>query len=193
MNLNTLSGLLLILGFVLIVTASIIGPPRLYQESDGQIRLEIIEKHSGRWSASNVLFILSPLITAVGLLLLSYYVRDDVSPLLNWLAFLTYVLGAAAWIFFVYQRQVDPAQLFEDYTFSPQTVAMISLTLLGLLLYGIVFIQAGFPGWLGYGTVGLTLLIGILAIIFPGQLFANIPPQVFYLITLAAGIVMLRQ
>lgn len=193
MNQADLSGLLLILGFVLIIVASVIGPPRLYQEPDPQVRLDIINEHGGRWTASNVLFALAPLVTIVGLALLSYFVRDEVVPLVNWAALLSYGLGTVIYIIFLYQRQVDPAQLFEDYTFSPRTIALISLSLLGLLLYGIVFIQAGFPGWLGYGTVGLIVIIGLIAIIFPDQFFANFPPQVFYLITLAAGIVMLRQ
>ena len=193
MNQPAFSGLLLILGFVLIIVASIASPPRLYQESDSRVRLEIIKEHNTRWTTSNVLFALASLVTAAGLILFSYFVREDVNPLLNWLAILAFSLGALAWTIFLYQRQVDPSQLFEDYTFSPLTIALISLALLGLLLYGVIFVQAGYPAWLGYGTVGLTVIIGILAIIFQDQFYANFPPQVFYLITLAAGIVMLRR
>jgi hypothetical protein len=181
------------LGFLLVIAGSVVSPPRLYQETDIQIRLEIVEDHMARWTASNVLLGMAGLVTAVGLILFSYYVRADVNSLLNWTALLAYSLGALAWIIFLSQRQVDPAQLFEDYTFSPLAIGLISLMLLGLLLYGVIFIQSGYPGWLGYGTVGLTAIIGILAIIFQDRFFANFPPQVFYLITLVAGIVMLRR
>jgi hypothetical protein len=93
MNQPALSGFLLILGFVLVIAGSAVSPPRLYQETDSQVRLEIVESHMGRWTASNVLFELAGLVTVVGLILFSYHVRDDVNSILNWLALLAYYLG----------------------------------------------------------------------------------------------------
>lgn len=192
MNQPNLSGFLLIGGFVLVLLASIASPPRLYQEPDSGQRLQSIEDHQTRWITSNLLFGLAGLATAAGLILFSIYLQNEVSPWLNWLAALTYALGTTAWIIFLVQRAIDPAQLFEDYTFSPFTIALLGLLLCGLLLYGILYLQAGYPGWLGFGTAGLTVLIGLLAIVFPDRFFASFPPQALYLFTLAAGIVFLR-
>lgn len=188
-----LAGVLLIAGFGLIILASIASPPRLYQESDSKKRVEIIETHQSLWMASNVLFGLAALATVAGLILFSISVQGEVNSLLNWLAALSYGLGTALWIIFLYNRTVNPAELFGDYDFTAGTYALIGLLLGGLLLYGIVYIQAGYPGWLSFGTVGLTVLIGVLALVFPSRFFASFPPQVLYLFTLAAGIVFLWQ
>ena len=139
------------------------------------------------------MFVLGGLATVARLILFTIYVQGEVNSLLNWLAALSYSLGTVLWIIFLYNRTINPAQLFEDYVFTPSTIALIGLLLGGLLLYGIVFIQADYPGWLGFGTVGLSVLIGAPALIFPGRFFASFPPQVLYLFTLAAGIVFLRQ
>ncbi|MDX1614606.1 MAG: hypothetical protein R3300_09875 [Candidatus Promineifilaceae bacterium] len=191
MNQLDVAGIGLITGFILTILATVAGPPRLYQESDSQIRLKLIRDYSARWLASNMLFGLGGLATAAGLILFSLYVRGEVSSTINWLAALGYGLSTVLWLVFLYNRQVNPAQLFEEYTFSPFTVALFGLMLIGLLLYGAVYIQVGYPGWLGVGTVGVTALIGALALLFPRGFFASFPPQILYMLTLAAGIVFL--
>lgn len=190
---QNLSGYLLIAGFAMVLLASFAGPPGLFQEPESEKRLEIIETHQSRWIASNVLFVLGALATAAGLILFSLSIQGDVNSLLNWLAVLFYGLGTVLWIIFLFNRTINPAQLFENYVFTPSTIALVGLLVGGLLLYGILYIQAGYPGWLGFGTVGLTVVIGALALFFPGRFFASFPPQALYLFTLAAGIVFLRQ
>lgn len=192
MNQLNLAGILTIAGFLLIILASIASPPRLFQEPDIQKQIEILEDHSTRWLGSNILFGLGGVVTAAGLILFSIMVQAEVNSILNWLAALFYSLGTLLWIIFLYNRTVNPAQLFENYGFSPSTIALIGLLLSSLLLYGIVYIQAGYPNWMGFGTISLTVLIGILALVFPARFFASFPPQVLYFFTLAAGIVFLR-
>jgi hypothetical protein len=187
-----LTGVLLILGFVFVLVASIVGPPRLYQEPNSEVRLEIIANFPTRWAVSNLFFALGALVTAAGLTLFALQLRGSVSPWLIWLAVATYILGAFVWVIFIFQRTVDPSSLFTSYAFSPLTVALVGLSVTGLLLYGILFLQAGYPGWLGVGTIAGMALIGGAALLFPAQFFASFPPQVFYLFTLVAGIVVLR-
>lgn len=191
MDLTSLTGILLIAGFALVIFASIASPPRLYQESDSSVRLQIVKRHMRIWITSNVLFVVASVSTTAGLILFSTHVSGPVNAIPNWLAAGAYSLGSVAWILFLYRRTVDPAQLFESYRFSYFTAVMIGLLVFGLLLYGIVLIQAGYPGWLGYGSVGLMALIGAFALIRPARFFASFPPQIIYLLTLAAGIVML--
>jgi hypothetical protein len=189
----TASGILLVAGFVLVLFASFASPPRLYQESDSQIRLEIVKNNKTRWLLSNIFFIIAGVTSAIGLLLFTLQVGGEANSFLNWLAVVTYALGTFLWIIFLYNRHVDPAQLFEDYSFSRFTVALFALLVIGHLLYGIIFIQADYPGWLGYGTVALSTIIGLIAIVLPDKFFASFPPQTFYFLTLAAGILFLRQ
>lgn len=189
----TTSGILLVAGFVLVLFASFASPPRLYQESDSRVRLEIVENNQIRWLLSNIFFITAGVTSVVGLLLFTLQERGEASPLLSWLAAASYILGTLLWITFLYKRQVDPAQLFENYTFSTFTAWLVGLLVIGHLLYGIVFIQAGYPGWLGFVTIVLTAIIGLAALLIPGKFFASFPPQVFYFFSLAAGIVFLVQ
>jgi hypothetical protein len=193
MNQLNLSGYFLIAGFVVVILASFAGPPGLFQEPDGQKRIVIIENHQTRWLTSNILFGLAGVATAAGLILFSIYIQSEVNSLLNWLAAISYSLGTLLWLIFLYNRTVNPAQLFEDYAFTPSTIALFGLLIGSLLLYGVVYYQVGYPGWLAFGTIGLTVLIGSLAVFFPGRFFASFPPQILYAFTLAAGIVFLGQ
>lgn len=193
MSQQQLAGLLLVAGFVFVLLASFVGPPRLYQERESETRLEIIANHPTRWATSNLFFALGGLVTAGGLALFALQLRGSVSSWLLGLAAAAYILGAIVWAIFMYQRTVDPASLFTSYAFSPLTVALVVLSVTGLLLYGIIFLKAGYPGWLGVGTIAGMALIGGAALLFPAQFFASFPPQVFYLFTFVAGIVIWRQ
>lgn len=193
MNYQQIAGIGLIAGFVFILVASSVGPPRLYQEPDSEARLEIIANHTTRWAASNLIFAVGGLITAAGLALFALQIRGSASLWLIVLGVASYTLGAIVWAIFMYQRTVDPSSLFTSYAFSPPTIALVGLTVIGLVLYGVIFLQAGYPGWLGVGTIAAMVLTGGAALLFPTQFFASFPPQLFYLLTLVAGIVMLRR
>lgn len=193
MNLQQYAGISLILGFIFILAASIVGPPRLYQEPESETRLEIIAHYPARWVVSNIFFALGGLITASGLLLFSLQIWGNANAWLISLSAVAYVLGTIAWVIFLYRRTINSSSLFTSYAFSPLTVALIGFIVIGLLLYGIVFLQTGYPGWLGVVTIVGMALIGGAALFFPSQFFASFPPQVIYLVTFVAGIVILRQ
>lgn len=182
-----LAGILLVSGFVLVMIASFSGPPRLYQQADSQAQLQIIRDHPSRWLFSNALFGLAGLLTAAGLIL---FTATSQNSLTSWLAALAYALGTILWIVFLVKRIQDPAQLFENYAFSPFTFALFGLLIIGLLLSGVVYIQADYPAWLGYGTTALVTLIALVAVVIPATFFKWFPPQILYLFTLAAGIVL---
>ncbi|HZD57128.1 MAG TPA: hypothetical protein VE136_10420 [Anaerolineales bacterium] len=188
-----IAGVVLIVGLVLVLVAAFAGPPRLYQDPDSDNRLQIIADYPGRWLASNLFFILAGVVTAVGLGLFSLHLRASISGWITGLAAAGYTLGTIAWMVLMAGRAVNPEPYFRNYTFSPLTVALLWLILVGLLLYGVAFLQAGYPGWLGFGTIAGTGLIGAAALFFPNQFYASFPPQILYLFTLVSGIVMLRQ
>jgi hypothetical protein len=83
--------------------------------------------------------------------------------------------------------------LFNNYVFTPLTVILLGALVVGLLLYGIVFLQVGYPVWLGVGMIAGMAMIGGAALLFPARFFQSFPPQVFFLFTLIVGIVVLRQ
>jgi hypothetical protein len=193
MNNLQVAGIALIAGFVLILVATFVGPPRLYQEPDSDTRMQIIADYPTRWAVSNLLFALGGLTTAAGLMLNSLQFRGSVSGWLIGPSTGVYILGAVLWAIFMYQRTVYPASLFTSYAFSPLTIALFGLMVIGLLFYGIIFLQVDYPSWLGIMTIAGMALIGGAALIFPRQFFESFPPQLLYFFTLAAGIVILRQ
>jgi hypothetical protein len=193
MDIQQSAAILLILGFVFVLVASFVSPPRLYQEPESETRLAIIADYPARWIASNVFFVLAGVATAIGLGLFSLHLRGSVNAWVNGLAVAGYSLGTVAWVILVVSRTANPEPYFGAYHFSPFTIALLWLLAGGLLLYGVAFLQAGYPGWLGVSTIAGMALIGGVALFFPTQFYASFPPQLFYLFTLVAGIVMLRK
>lgn len=193
MNQAQIGGLLLVAGFIFILAASLVGPPRLYQEPDVNRQLELIAGHSTAWIASNVFFGLAGLITAAGLALFAMHLRGSENAWLAAAGAGVYLLGAIVYAIFLYRRTIEPAALFANYAFSPLTVVLLGSLVIGLLLFGVFFLRTGYPVWLGVGTTVGMVLIGGAAFFFPAQFFQFFPPQALFLFTLAAGIVMLRR
>ena len=65
------------------------------------------------------------------------------------------------------------------------------LALIGLLLFGIAFLQAGLPAWLGYLTIGATVLFSIAFFLVSGARFLT--PGLVFLLSLVIGIFFLRK
>ena len=192
MNQLTLSGILLIGGFITILAATISGPPGLYQEPDNKARLDILSEYPTRWWISNSLHALAGVITALGLVSHSLQLRGTVSDGVITAASGIFSLGTLGWVIWMVYRTVNPASYFNDYSFSLFTTGLLTLILLGLLLYGTALQLGGYPGWLAQGTIAGMVLIGSAAIIYSGRFFASFPPQVFFIFTLASGIVLVR-
>jgi hypothetical protein len=168
MNAAQIAGLVLIAGFVFVLVASVTGPPGLYKEPDVDRLLELVAAHSASWAASNLFFGLAALLTAAGLSLFSLHVWGTVNPWPAGVGTAAYILGALAYAVFLYRRTVDPAALFGDYTFSPLAAILLASLVIGLLLYGVVILRAGYPGWLGWGFIAGTLVIGGGRVFRPG-------------------------
>jgi hypothetical protein len=190
MNTPFWSAVLLIIGFVLVIIASVAGPQSLYREPDVNKQLQIVADHGTAWLLSNLFFGLAAVVTAVGLVLFALHQRAGGGGALAAAGAGAYILGAAAFAFFLYRRAVDPASLFTNYRFSPLTVLMLGSLTVGLLLFGMAILQAGYPGWLGAGLIAGMALIGGLALLFPVRFFKSFAPQAFFLFTLLAGVVM---
>jgi hypothetical protein len=134
---------------------------------------------------SQAAFGLGALITAAGLLLLTLDIGDSASVILNYGAAAAMVIGAGLWAVVTYQRAVDPETMFADYLGSRPMWAYFVLTEIALALYGIVFLQSDVANWLGYMSFVVAAVMAVGALTIPEWL----PPQIIYLLTLIAGIV----
>ncbi|HEU0292176.1 MAG TPA: hypothetical protein VFR47_05540 [Anaerolineales bacterium] len=193
MNTQQIPAILLILGFVLILVATIIQPPGLYKEKESNRQLELISNHSARWIFSNLFYALAALVTAGGLTLFSLQFRGSENMWLAGAGSAAYILGAIVYAIFLCRRTIDPASIFMDYRFSPLTAILLGSLVIGLLLYGMLFLQVGYPRWLGLSLIAGMLLTGGAALFFPEPFFKSFPVQALYLFTLVTGIVMLMQ
>jgi hypothetical protein len=191
MSNERLAGVLLIIGFGLVVIGSVVGPPGLYQEPELDARLEIITANPGNWLASNGAWALAVLVTAAGLLVFSVSLRDTDAGTLGLVAGAAIVLGAISFTIQLYLRQISPGENYERTTLF--TLGFVWLTLIALLAYGVVFLRARYPKWLASLFIGVPILLVALAIFLGSRFYFNFPPQAFYLLTLLAGIVFVRR
>ena len=188
-----LSGYILIAGFALVVIASLVGPNEVYTAPDGDARLEIIAQNKGRWTATNLIWAVASLVTAAGMLLLTISLREEQSPWLLYSGAIVFIIGAVVWSFFLYQRNTDPAGYLYTTPPAPSSLVFVWATIIALALYGVAFLQGGFPNWLGYFILPSMALLVLGLVFFFDRFYASFPPQLFYLLTLTIGIVALRQ
>ena len=189
MDTQRLSAILLIAGFAVLMVASLLGPQGIYQTSDPAKRVQIVEENMTSWKITQSLTGLSLLLTAAGFFVLNtrlYTVGNAWVPTLGAAAF---VIGAISGALFLYRQTTDPLSAFEGAYSGMQTLAYW-LWLAGLLLFGVSFLQAGLPAWLGYLTAGAALVYGIVFLI-SGAGFLT--PFLVSLLSLVIAIILLRQ
>ena len=151
MSLQTVSSIVIIVGSLMFIFAA--APMSgIYGEKSLEDRLAKITANRNAFILSQVGFGLGSLITGVGYLLLSIDLRDS-QNVLSAGAAAALIAGAGLWAFFTYQRTKDPASIFGDYLGSRIMWASFAFTEIGLVLYGIVFLQSTYPDWLGYTSL----------------------------------------
>jgi len=191
MSKQRVAGVLLLIGFGLIIVSSFIGPPGLYQEPDLDVRLQIISAHPGNWLGTNAVFALAILTTALGLFIFSNSLGEINigSPVL--LAKTAIILGSLSLVIHIGMRQFMPAENVERITLF--SMGGFWLTLVAYINFGFIFLRAQFPKWLGMLFVGIPTVLAVLALIFGYSFYYNFPPQTFYLLSFVAGFVFLRR
>jgi hypothetical protein len=99
------------------------------------------------------------------------------------------VFGAISGVYFLYRYTTDPLSTFSGHY--PGFEPLFNwLSLAGLILLGIAFLQAGLPTWLGYLTSGAALVYGVIYLV-TGSGFLS--PGVVSLLGLVVGIILLAQ
>jgi hypothetical protein len=164
---------------VLVVIASLVGPNEVYTAPDGDTRLEIIEQYKWRWTATNLVWAVASLVTATGMLMLTISQRESPSPWLYYAGAIAFIIGAVAWSIFLYQRNVDPAGNLYTTPPAPLSLVFAWATIIALALYGVAFLQGGFPNWLGIFLLASMALLVFGLVFFFDRFYASFPPQVF--------------
>lgn len=183
MSTERLAAIILIVGSVLFMIAAFMPVSRVFVEPSPAAKLEIITTNRTAWSASQVLFGLGASIAAIGLIFVAYHLRGTPGAVWAYIGLVAVILGAVFWDGHVYLRAVDPEGFVEGRLIGWLFPAYALLTQLGLLAFGVAYLRAGYPAWLGGITVGGAVIFFIVYLVFK-----DIPPFVYYVLTFIAGI-----
>ena len=186
-SLQKMSGSMIILGSVLFLIAAFLPISRVFPEPSAVRKLEIIRDAPNAWLVAQICFALGALVTVIGIALVAYRFRDQSFAVLMQGSMPVLVLGALLWIWHVYARTVDPAAFAEGALPAWPLVLYFYLTPTGLAFFGVALLRSALPPWVGWLMIGSMALFFVITVIF-----RDIPPFVFYVITLVIGVVLYR-
>lgn len=189
MDTQRLSAYLLLAGVAVMLVSFALGlGRRIYQTQDFNQRVEIIKASKTRWYVSQSLIAISALLTAGGFFVLNIWLYGMADPWPYTLGAGAMIIGAISGVIFVYRQTADPLSSYQG-AYRAFEFVYYWLAVGGLLLFGIAFLQAGLPTWLGYLTVGATVIYAIfLAATDVG--FAT--PGLVFVLSLVIGVTLLR-
>ncbi|MFN2222282.1 MAG: hypothetical protein ACK2UH_07000, partial [Candidatus Promineifilaceae bacterium] len=186
MNQETVAGIALISGTALTYLGFGIFPSRIYTVRDIAIKLELVQTYPRRWSASQIGVILGAVASAIGFLLLAPLFQGTDGANLILFGVVAFLLGHILWIWHLILRIGDPPSFATAKLPSWHFTLYALLAPLGLLICGVSFWLLGAYNWLAIGLVVASLIyLAIMAI------YRDIPPFLFYLLTLIIGMVLL--
>jgi hypothetical protein len=189
MDTQRLSAILIISGSAVMILGFPFGLPGIYQTQDLDERVQIIEEHKTRWYISQSLIAISALLTAVGFAVLASHMRTEANAWIPALGAAALVIAATSGEYFLYRQTTDPLSTYAG-QYSGFETLYYWLSVAGLLLFGVTFLQAGLPAWLGYVTAGGTIVYGI---IFFVSGIGFVTPGLVVILSLVIGIALLRQ
>ena len=184
------SGIVIIVGSALFLCAAntpisfrVFAPGR-----SASSKLEAIRGSPTAWSVTQILFGLGALVTVIGIGVLAYALRRQPSAWLIWTSVALLILAAVLWLWHVYGRTVDPVAFAEGRWPRWPLLAYFMLTETGLAILGYALLRSDLPKWIGWMLIGSMVLLFVLTLIY-----RDMPPLMFYLVTLVAGIALLSR
>lgn len=187
MTFDRTDAIVIIVGSVLFMAAAFSPISRVFAIPDPVEKLAIIQDAATQWTVAQALFALGALVTAAGIGMLAYRAAGDGPSFLLAAATAVMALGAVLWSWHVYGRAVDPAA-FASGELAAWPFALYSLlTMAGLVLIGMALLQTQMAPWVGWLSIGAAALFLVL-----GVIFRDMPPFVYYVVTLTAGIMLFR-
>ena len=187
MGTKRVGAIILLVGSVLFIIAAFMPVSYVFAEPSPAAKLEIITSSPAAWTASQVLFGLGASIAAIGLGFVARHLRGTPGAVWAYIGLAAVILGAVLWDGHVYLRAVDPEAFVEGRLIGWLFPAYALLTQLGLLAFGIAYLRAGYPAWLGGITVGGAVVFFIVLFVLK-----DIPPFFYYILTFIAGIRLMR-
>ena len=194
MNTMQTAGVLFIVGSTIFNFGAGIGVPRIWTEPDPHARLRMLEERRTMWRIAQPFYGLGAIVAGVGAGYLAVDATGRTQSLLS-VACVAMIVGALAWCWSLYLRGTR----IEDFVFGRQPawpfVTYVLLTIAGLALLGAGLLTGEFADARGGGStqhfptwLGWLVLVADLAFLGAYVGYKDIPPFVFYLLLLVAGI-----
>lgn len=194
MSKQRLSGIVLIIGFiVLVLFGFVFTPPNLYQEPDIEVRMQIVERHRSRFTTAQIATVVGAVVIAVGYLLLTLHLQEGETARFANFGAAAMLLGTISLAILMLLGIADPRAYLErgSLSGSPATIyddGFTWLTIAGYLLYGFVFLRADFPRWLAIFILGFTILV-----LFAALFIEQAAVELLFLMPFVVGIALLRR
>jgi hypothetical protein len=180
------AAIVVVVGSILFLAAAFSPVSRVFGVRDVDERLAILSAAPTQWQVSQVGFGLGAVVTALGIALLAPAFRGPITGLLAGAAALLLV-GAGFWVWHVWLRAADPPAFVRGDLPHWNFVVYSLLSQVGFALAGVALLRAGLPAWVGWMLIGGMGLFLVLMVVF-----RDMPPFVYYVLTLIAGVVVYR-
>jgi hypothetical protein len=186
MDISQVAALLLILGTGLIYTGFGAFPPRIYTEKDIQQKLDLLASHPRRWILCQSLVISGGIASMAGAIMLIPLFGKSQGALLVGIGVIGFVFGHLFWIWHLALRTRYPQKFAKNELPGWLYYAYSIPLLLGLALIGAAFWLQGIHPVLGAGIfLGALLVLGVFLKI------KDMPPFIYYALTLTIGLTLL--
>lgn len=158
---------------------------RVFPERSPTRRLEHIASARTQWSVGQVLFGLGAVVTVAGVATLAEHAPDGTASRLLQVSAIVLLIGAALWVWHVYQRGVDPAAFTAGLLPAWPVLGYFILTEAALVVYGVALLRIGLAAWVGW------LVIASMAVLFALTIaFRDMVPAAYYLVTLVTAVML---
>ncbi|MGW8315806.1 MAG: hypothetical protein ACWGNV_09425 [Bacteroidales bacterium] len=182
------SSVLIGLGSVMFLVAAFLPVSRVYVEPDPEKKLEIILDLKGMWNLSSGLFGAGSLVMVIGWALFVFSFNELSKVIIPLASIILLGTGALLWTWHVTERILHP-EGFAKGTNTPYLFWVYSmLTQIGLFLAGWFLLRMPLANWPGWMLIAGSVLLFILMVVFK-----DMPPFVYYLLTLVLAITLFTQ
>ena len=182
MSVTQIAGLIVVVGSLLFLVTPFVGSASLYRLAP-EDRMAWIEGHSRTVAIQNSLVAIGSVMVAVGYVTWSI----ETVSLTGWInatAAITIALAAASTAAFFYQTTKSPESYHVADHISEVGYASFVLMSAAAVLYGVLFLQAATPDWVGLLSIVVGAFMGGALVIAGGK---ELLPQPYYVVTLVAG------
>lgn len=188
MNSLRISALVLIAGSILFLMAAF-SPISMafFPERDPAKQLEIVLNGKRAWLISQIFFTSGAVVAAIGIGLAAYQWRNLPGSRMAYAGFAAMGIGALLWVWHGSLRASDPQALIEGTLPAWPFIGYTLLTQAGLVLVGFVMLRSALPSWVGWMVISGAIVFFVLYLIF-----TDMPPFVYYVLTLITGIMLYR-